>query len=323
MAPPTTRIHTHPSIQSTKLNSHLSNQSQKPITRHPTTVPLPPSPPATETLNLEDALPEPIQRSRSRRSKNASNKLNLSLNNPSHPPQTTLSKLPIKRSLQDHLTGSDHPSIELASPISSPLNSPTNRKAHPHKRTKVNHPHPHQSSSSVIEEPIESASIEFRDSPKNPFLVKKGESGRQPGQFHDEKSRKLVYVFRGKRIQYDPGEDLHNTGDSPFTLSTPKLLFPTRSVKSPSPPPSLQLEFNLNNEERSMIKEGFQTPLQQSKMKEKTMKFKNEGLPPTPESKSKSIHHHHPLPVTVPEGLIRSNENSLIGGKQNLSKGMR
>lgn len=42
---------------------------------------------------------------------------------------------------------------------------------------------------------------------------------------------------RGKRIQYDASEDLLDTGDSPFTLSAPKLLFPS----SPSPPPRLEL----------------------------------------------------------------------------------
>lgn len=310
MAPAT---HTARSLDSTLHHS----QTKKPITRHPTTVPLPPSPPATETLNLEDGSHESIQTSRSRRSKDASKKLNSSLNRSR--PQPTLLKLPIKRSRQDESGGGlDQSSVEPASPISSPLSSPTTRKAHPHKRTKVDN---HKISSSInqpleVEESSVPLSPNFRDSPNNPFLVKEGESDRRAGRFHDEKSRKLVYVFRGKRIQYDPGEDLHNTGDSPFTLSAPKLLFPTHPVTSPSAPPRLEFESHQSTEEQpSSGIDPFQTPKRNSK---KTLKVGMDpvgGMLPTPQTRTRRTHHDF---VGVNQVEIGSTK-----GKQTISKGMR
>ncbi|EGG00867.1 uncharacterized protein MELLADRAFT_117945 [Melampsora larici-populina 98AG31] len=308
MAP--TTFHTSHSSDSTLLKS----QTKKQITRHPTTVPLPPSPPATETLNLDDGLPEPIEmNSRTRRSKDASNQ---PITKPYSQPRRN-SKLTNKRTRQDEL---DSRSIEPASPISSPLNSPTNRKSfHPHKRTKIEKPKTSKTSSTPVdEESIVESSTGFRDSPRNPFLVKEGESVRQAGQFHDEKSRKLVYVFRGKRIQYDPGEDLHNTGDSPFTLSAPKLLFPTSSVP-PSPPPKLEFETDPSESLKSMI-DPFQTPKKNKKPNDHHEDgSSNEvtvGLPTPQQTRQKRLCY---------DLLGGSNQVEVNGskGKQTISKGMR
>ncbi|EGF99192.1 uncharacterized protein MELLADRAFT_112871 [Melampsora larici-populina 98AG31] len=100
---------------------------------------------------------------------------------------------------------------------------------HQHKHSKLENL---TKSKSTQNKESKSLSPKSRDGPNNPFSVKEDESVCQASPFHNEKSRKLAYVFRGKKIQYHPGEDLHNTGDSPFTLSTPKLLVPNDDIPS-------------------------------------------------------------------------------------------
>ncbi|KAG0139838.1 hypothetical protein CROQUDRAFT_674937 [Cronartium quercuum f. sp. fusiforme G11] len=260
---------------------HPSDKPLKPAALLSTAVPLPPSPPATEALNLdEDITSETMPYSRPTRSKHASFKppqtssISRSRSRLNNPPSVATKTVP-KRDREDEQTAPPHLNFEPASPVSSPLNSPTTRKAHPSKRAKLadrdSSPLPSQQNQRA-----DRGSDPFnpRDSPNNPFLVKPGESKREAGTFHDEKSRKLVYVFRGKRIQYDPGEDLHNTGDSPFTLSGPKLLFPTASSSNLTPPPRLQF----NEEDQP----GPSTP------KPSPSKSNQPVMPHTPQSRSRS-----------------------------------
>lgn len=115
---------------------------------------------------------------------------------------------------------------------SSPPTSPTTRQSsRPAKRLKV--------SSSPIPNSSSLLALNHQDSPTNPFLVKPGEPKRRAGAKTDESHRKLVYVFRGKRIAYDTSQDLSCAGGSPFATTAPKLLFP--SPPSPTPEPTRKL----------------------------------------------------------------------------------
>jgi len=190
---------------------------------------------------------------------------------------------------------------------SSPPTSPTNRKsARTTKRLKATTSSPARLSPS-------SSPTRVAKEPTNPFLVQAGEKPRRAGAKRDEEHRKLVYVFRGKRIPYDTTEDLDCAGGSPFESSCPKLLFPS----PPSPAPPRKLKFveeeeeeegagssacqmspsRANQRDRSQL--GFQTP--------KRDKGKHQSdaahMLPTPQSRPRRP--AHPKPRPDPAALAR------------------
>ncbi|OAV87334.1 hypothetical protein PTTG_29471 [Puccinia triticina 1-1 BBBD Race 1] len=208
----------------------------------PAQIPLPPSPPASD--GIEDPFgPQSPQRASSRRVSPRA-KTSASRQPVPQPPRrrsTHLALEAVVESKQDIGRTRSRKRCVLADQLdsSSPPTSPTNRKsARTTKRVKLSQASP------ACRSPPSSPIRAPRDTPNNPFLVKAGEKPRRAGARRDEEHRKLVYVFRGKRIPYDTTEDLNHAGGSPFGSSCPKLLFPS----PPSPGPARKLKFTDEDE---------------------------------------------------------------------------
>ncbi|KAA1108659.1 hypothetical protein PGT21_020300 [Puccinia graminis f. sp. tritici] len=264
-------------------------------------VPLPPSPPSSDALILDQGLHQasparPPQPSRRRVSPRRSKVMG-----PRDPVQPSTSSLPRNtshRALQAAIQSSPHHLsqtrskkrrvVQLQDPFASRSSSPSSptisKSSRFPKRPKASAASPitAASSSSPNIRPL-------RDSPNNPFLVHPGEKPRRAGAKRDDEYRKVVYVFRGKRIQYDSGEDLNETGGSPFSGAVPRLLFP--SPPSPDLCPEKPKQKACEEEEegrRSGSPRGrrnqpaFETP---KRDKAKTSAVLPESSLPTPQSR--------------------------------------
>lgn len=169
----------------------------------PHLIPLPPSPPATDAFDIDEAVPDLVPDTRLTRSQSSnhasSNKpktqsLSRSCSRPDIPAPHSK---PFQKRSRDDL---DLLSTAPASPISSPLSSPTAQKSS-RKRARV----ANRSSSpspQPLSNPRDADPFNPRDSPNNPFLVKPGESARRPGTFEKKSSRKLIYVLYVLRYTY-------------------------------------------------------------------------------------------------------------------------
>ncbi|KNZ61427.1 hypothetical protein VP01_1400g7 [Puccinia sorghi] len=241
-------------MSSTRLSSRSSpsrhnKSSSNTVALLPAQIPLPPSPPASDALLLDDAFgppsSPPLQPRLRPRTKVS----------PSRQPATQpFRRRETHRALEQAIESKQKKrrALEDQFQSSSPPTSPTNRKsARTTKRLKATDLSPARLSHS-------SSPTRAAKERTNPFLVQAGEKPRRAGAKRDDEHRKLVYVFRGKRIPYDTTEDLDCAGGSPFASSCPKLLFPS----PPSPAPPRKLKFV--EEEEEGVAEGSSSASQMS-----------------------------------------------------------
>ncbi|KAI8458814.1 hypothetical protein BY996DRAFT_8684613 [Phakopsora pachyrhizi] len=221
----------------------LSPRKPHPIL-DPAFIPLPPSPPATDPLEELDPieLPKRASSSRTKVKVSENGKLKRSMEQPSG--SSWPSRIRNEARVKNAINPSRKRVRDRFEPSDSPPSSPTARKSLPPsnlspilsgKRLKPT------GRSTPTPDSKRTLAYDLRDSARNPFIVRPGERPRRAGARKDDEHRKLVYVFRGKRIEYDCAEDLDGPcGDSPFSLSKPKLLFPSPPSPSPSPSKAIQ-----------------------------------------------------------------------------------
>ncbi|KAH9471616.1 hypothetical protein MJO29_002605 [Puccinia striiformis f. sp. tritici] len=273
-------------LSSRTLPSRTKSTGNKPALL-PAQIPLPPSPPSSDALVLESPPSQQASRRVSPRTKSSVSRQQSTRRRDTH--RALEAAIESKQALS-RTRPKKRRVLEAQLASSSPLTSPTNRKsARTTKRLKPS------ALSPAPRSPSSSPTRPAKESPSNPFVVHPGEKPRRAGAKRDEEHRKLVYVFRGKRIPYDTTEDLDHSGGSPFGTSGPKLLFPS----PPSPAPIRKLKFvdedeeisggtstgpmmspsRANQRDRSQL--GFQTP--------KRNKGKNQSdgpqMLPTPQSR--------------------------------------
>ncbi|EFP88097.1 hypothetical protein PGT21_018404 [Puccinia graminis f. sp. tritici] len=320
----------------TSSRSSPSRIRKKPAALLPAQIPLPPSPPTSDALVLDDHLASssPARQQAPRRVSPRS-KASAARQPVTQPPRR-------RRDTHRALEAAIESKQELArtrskkrrvledhSDLSSPPTSPTNRKStRSTKRLKAS-----ASTPSPLSPPTSSPTRAPKDTPNNPFLVKDGEKPRRAGAKRVDEHRKLVYVFRGKRIPYDTTEDLDDAGGSPFGSSCPKLLFPS----PPSPAAPRKLKFQDEEEimggsssagpmsspsrasQRDRSQLGFQTP------KRDKGKHHPDGshMLPTPQSRPRRAAPHHPPHQSKSNPSSRPALNRPVKSGKTMAKAMR
>ncbi|WAR52915.1 hypothetical protein PtB15_2B343 [Puccinia triticina] len=187
------------SRSSSRLSPLRTKQTGKTSALLPAQIPLPPSPPASDALLIEDHFGPPSPRTVRRR---ASPRRKASGSR--EPVRESARRRDTHRALEAAIESKQQLSrtrvkkrrvLEDPFDSNSPPTSPTTSKsASTTKRPRASKSCP------ALRPLVSSTSCPIEDSPNNPFLVRPGEKPRRPGAKRDDEYRKLVYVFRGKRI---------------------------------------------------------------------------------------------------------------------------
>ncbi|PLW08162.1 hypothetical protein PCANC_13369 [Puccinia coronata f. sp. avenae] len=307
--------------------SRLNKLSGKTAPLLPAQIPLPPSPPASDALVLDDPFAPPsspppqqqqhqhqVQRRVSPRTKASASRQPVPQPTRRRSTHRALEAAIESKQLLSRARTKKRRVLEDQFQSSSPPTSPTNRKSsRTTKRLKTY-------SSPARRSPSSSPTRAAKDSPNNPFLAHPGEKPRRAGAKRDDEYRKLVYVFRGKRIPYDTAEDLNEGGGSPFASSCPKLLFP--SPPSPGAPRKLQFR-----EEEDTIVGGSRGACQLSPSRANQRDRSHLAFQTPKRDKDKNQSHMLPTPQSRPRRTTQqpnphSNPNPLTAGPAKSAKTM-